>query len=105
MVRSEGVKQFFLYYSLKKTQNFWPYHIIVTRQCALRHNALCLTTVRAEHSILYFIFVAARQPFTLGFWTASATLAAGPAASGFSLDYTQVLGSDVIYHQTDQEYL
>jgi len=34
--------------------------------------------------------ISATTPFTLGVWTATAALASGPAASGFSLDYTQL---------------
>ena len=41
-------------------------------------------------NIISLLSVAAVLPFTLGFWTCACAQAAGPAALGFSLDYTQV---------------
>ena len=40
----------------------------------------------------YLKYLAAKLPFTLGFWTAAAAQAQGPAAVGFSMDYTLVSG-------------
>ena len=51
-------------------------------------------TFRSFHSswiLFQFLkFLAARTPFSLGVWSASAALNAGPGNSGFSLDYSQV---------------
>lgn len=50
-------------------------------------------TCKSQELICYNVHtlsLAARTPFTLGVWTTSAAQNAGPANSGFSLDYTQV---------------